>query len=70
MDTVYRAWETGDPDPTDSAETFADGIAAQVPFAVPLAVLREHLEDFRTVSDSAIVETVARLFKEERILME
>ncbi|WP_435065349.1 threonine ammonia-lyase [Halobaculum sp. EA56] len=69
-DAVYRAWQTGEPTPQDEADTFAEGIAARVPFALPLAVMREQLDAMHTVSEEAIVETVAAMFAEERILME
>jgi threonine dehydratase len=69
-DAVYHAWQTGDPAPGESAETFAEGIGARVPFALPLEIMQDGIESMYTVSESAIVHTVARLFREERILME
>jgi len=69
-DAVYHAWQTGEPAPQKSADTFAEGIGARVPFAVPLDVMREGIESMYTVPESAIIETVADLFREERILME
>ncbi|MFB6192257.1 MAG: threonine/serine dehydratase [Haloarculaceae archaeon] len=69
-DAVYRAWQTGELTPGDEADTFAEGLAARVPFAVPVAVMRERLDAMYTVSEEAIVGTVRWLFAEERILME
>lgn len=69
-DAVAQAWETGQLTPQESADTFAEGIGARVPFALPLAVMRERLAAMYTVSETAIVETVASLFENERILME
>lgn len=69
-DAVYQAWRTGDPASQESADTFAEGIGARVPFAVPLDVMRELLDAMYTVSEADIIETVADLFVEERILME
>lgn len=69
-DAVYHAWRTGEPSPQESADTFAEGIGARVPFAVPLDVMRERLDAMYTVSEADIIETVADLFIEERILME
>jgi len=70
VDAVYRAWQSGDLVPQDEADTFADGIAARVPYALPVEVLRDQLDAMYTVSEGAIVETVAAMFREERILME
>jgi threonine dehydratase len=70
VDAVYRAWQTGELTPQEEADTFADGIAARVPYALPVGVMREHLDAMYTVSEEAIVETVAAMFAEERILME
>lgn len=70
VDAVARAWRTGDLAPGESADTFAEGIAARVPFAVPVEVMRERLDAVYTVEEERIVDTVAELFEEERILME
>ncbi|WP_123622742.1 threonine/serine dehydratase [Halorubrum sp. CSM-61] len=70
VDTAYRAWQTGDLVPQEEADTFADGIAARVPYALPVQVMREELDGMYTVSEEAIVETVAAMFREEHILME
>jgi threonine dehydratase len=70
VDAAHRAWQTGDLAPQATADTFADGIAARVPYALPVRVMREGLDAFYTVDEAAIVETVAAVFREERILME
>jgi threonine dehydratase len=70
VDAVYRAWQTGDLVPQEEADTFADGIAARVPYALPVQVMRDELDGMYTVSEDAIIETVAAMFREERILME
>ena len=70
VDAAYQAWQTGDLTPQDEANTFADGIAARVPYALPVQIMRTHLDEMYTVSEEAIIETVATMFAEERILME
>jgi threonine dehydratase len=70
VDAAYRAWQTGELTPKDEADTFAEGIAARVPYALPVGVMRDRLDAMYTVSEEAIVETVATMFAEERILME
>jgi threonine dehydratase len=67
---AHRAWTDGTLDAHDRMETFAEGIATRVPFAVTTRVLREHLADFRLVTDDAIRNAVARMYCDERIVME
>ncbi|PSQ30412.1 serine/threonine dehydratase [Halobacteriales archaeon SW_10_68_16] len=67
---VYRAWTEGTLDSHDRMETFAEGVATRVPFALTTEVLREGLADFRLVSDDAIREAVARMYVDEHIVME
>lgn len=71
VDAAYQAWWTGELVPQAEADTVADGIAARVPYAIPVQVMREHLDAFSTVDDEAAIgETVASMFDQERILME
>lgn len=48
-------------------ETFADGIATRVPFALTMDVLRDRLDQFRLVSEQEIKQGTHDLFTEERI---
>lgn len=70
VDAAYQAWQTGDLISQDEADTFAEGIAARVPYALPMGIMREHLDAFYTVSEEAIFNTVRSMFENERILME
>ena len=70
VDAAYLAWQRGDLTPQEEADTFADGIAARVPSALPMELMREHVDEMYTVSEAAIIESVATVFREERILME
>ncbi|GAB7091822.1 threonine ammonia-lyase [Halorubrum luteum] len=70
VDAAYQAWQSGDLTPQEEADTFADGIAARVPYALPMELMREHVDEMYTVSEAAIIESVATVFREERILME
>jgi threonine dehydratase len=67
---AHRAWRDGTLDAHDRMETFAEGIATRVPFAVTTQVLREHLADFRLVSDDAIRNAVARMYCDDHVVME
>ncbi len=49
--SVYRALKEGGMLSLDRMETFAEGIATRVPFALPITILRRHLDDVVLVSD-------------------
>jgi threonine dehydratase len=70
VDAAYQAWRTGELTPQAEANTFAEGIAARVPYAVPMEVMRERLDAMYTVDEDAIIDAVTATFREERILME
>ena len=67
---MHRAYHEDTLEPHDRMETSAEGVATRVPFALTMELLREELADFELVSEGAIRDAVARLFTEERIVME
>ncbi|RAW44466.1 threonine/serine dehydratase [Halorubrum sp. 48-1-W] len=67
---MYRAWEEGSLEPHDRMETFAEGISTRAPFALTTEILREHLDEFRLVSDAALREGIRDFFAEETIVAE
>ncbi|WP_324661719.1 threonine ammonia-lyase [Haloarcula sediminis] len=67
---MHRAYHEDTLAPHDRMETDAEGVATRVPFALTMGILREGLADFELVSEDAIHDAVARLFTEERIVME
>ena len=67
---MYRAWSEGHLDSDDRMETFAEGVATQVPFALTMDALRDSLDDFRLVSEEAIKRGVRDLFDDETIIAE
>jgi len=67
---MYHAWTNGTLEPQDAAETFAEGIATRVPFALTARILDAHLADFRLVPDEAIRDAVARLFVDDHLVVE
>lgn len=69
-DAVYRAWSEGETPVLDRAETIAEGLATRTAFALPLAILRDHLDDFVLVTDDQIEDAIYRLVDEESILAE
>jgi len=67
---MHRAYHEDTLAPHDRMETSAEGVATRVPFALTMGLLRDGLGDFELVSEDAIGDAVARLFTEERIVME
>ncbi len=67
---MHRAYHEGTLEPHEKMETSAEGVATRVPFALTMDILRDCLADFDLVSEAAIQDAVARLFTEERIVME
>ncbi|UPM44360.1 threonine ammonia-lyase [Halocatena salina] len=67
---MYRAWKEGHLQPAERMETFAEGIATRVPFYLTTSVLRDQLDEFQLVSESAIERGIRELFFEETIVAE
>lgn len=67
---MYEAWAEGSLEPRDRTETFVEGLATGVPFALTTRILRERLHDFRLVTDEEIRDSVARLLADEHVLVE
>jgi threonine dehydratase len=67
---MHRAWAEDRLDAHDRVDTIAEGVATRVPFALTTGILRDGLADFRLVSEDAIRDAVARLFVDDRIVME
>lgn len=55
---LYRSWKTGVPTTTESADTFADGIATRIPFDLPFAMIREGVDDIVLVSEEELRDAV------------
>ncbi len=67
---MYRAWAEGDLEPHDRMETFAEGVATRVPFALTTELLRNRLDDFRLVSEASLRQGIRDMYTAERIPME
>jgi threonine dehydratase len=67
---MHRAWSEGRLDPHDRMETTAEGLATSVPFALTTELLRERLDDFVLVEDSALWDGVRRMLAADHVLME
>ncbi len=60
---VYLSWKSGTWVETDSADTFAEGLATRAPFQLPLQIMRRMLDDFVLVSEEEIQKAVLTLFE-------
>lgn len=58
---VYRSLREGRMVHLDRMETFAEGIATRVPFALPMAILRRHLDEIVLVSDEEMKAAILLL---------
>lgn len=67
---MYHAWNEGSLEPYPSMETFAEGLATRVPFALTVNILRDRLDDFLLVDDDDIIAALRTMLAEEHILIE
>ena len=67
---MCRAWAEETLAPHDRLETFAEGLATGVPFALTTRLLREELDDFLLVSDDDLRDGVATMLAEEHVVVE
>lgn len=63
---VYRSLREGGMVHLDRMETFAEGIATRVPFALPMTILRRHLDDIVLVSDEEMKVAILMLAESVR----
>lgn len=60
---VYRSWKTKQWVETDTANTFAEGLATRAPFALPLQIMRRRLDDFILVTEDQMKKTILLLLE-------
>ena len=58
---VFESWKSGKTVITDSADTFAEGLATLSPFELPLNILRRELDDFVLVTDDELRAAIRML---------
>lgn len=66
----YRSWKENRWVTTDATHTFADGVATSSPFALPLSILIEQLDDFVLLSEEELRSAVRMALEETRNLAE
>jgi threonine dehydratase len=67
---VYQSWRDRRPVTTESAATFAEGLATRASFALPLAILWELLDDFVLVSEEEMRGAIRVLLEKTHNLAE
>jgi threonine dehydratase len=66
----YLSWKAGQVVETESADTIADGLAVRRPLATNFASLRDLVDEVVTVSEDEMIDAVARLRSNERLVAE
>jgi threonine dehydratase len=67
---VYNSWSSGQLCETDSAQTFADGLATRVAFELPFHIMQEGLNAMVLVSEDEIRQAIVRLWRTTHNLAE
>jgi threonine dehydratase len=69
-DSAFRTWQAGHLERREDLHTVADGLSVHQPGEIAVAVLTSLVERVVRVNDEAILEAVAWLLREERVLSE
>ena len=67
---IHDSWHAGAPQPGTKADTFAEGVATRTPYELTFSTLVEGLEDFVTVTDAELAETIRMLLSTTHNLVE
>jgi threonine dehydratase len=67
---MHRAWANDTLAAHDRMETFAEGLATSVPFAMTTDLLREELDDFLLVDDESLRTAMADLLADDHLVIE
>lgn len=67
---VYLSWKNGALMETETASTFADGLATRVAFPMPFAIMREGLDAMALVSENEMRQAILRLLRTTHNLAE
>jgi threonine dehydratase len=66
--SAYLSWKSGNLETTESANTFADGLATRSAFELTVDIMRENLDDFVLVSEEEMKAAI-RLYVEKAHLI-
>ena len=68
--SIYESWRSRRLVTTESANTFAEGLATRAPFQLPLEILWDLLDDFVLVSEAELQEAIRVLLEKAHSLAE
>lgn len=66
----YRSWKARERVEMPSAATFAEGLQTRVPFALPMRILWDHLDDFLLVSEEDLRRGILTYLLEAHLIAE
>jgi threonine dehydratase len=67
---VYQSWKSSTMCETESANTFADGLATRVAFALPFEIMQQSLDTMALVSEEEMRQAIMRLLRTTHNLAE
>lgn len=67
---VYQSWKQGRICETDSADTFADGLATRIAFTLPFSIMQHGVDDMVLVSEDEMRQAIVRLLRTTHNLAE
>lgn len=67
---IYRSWKEGRRVTTETADTFAEGLATRQPFEMTLALLPKLVDEMTLVSDDDLRAAIALLIESARLVAE
>lgn len=68
--SYYLSWKSGQATPTDSCNTFADGLATRTPAAANVEAIREIVDDVVLVSEEEMRKAIGMLLLREHVVAE
>jgi threonine dehydratase len=67
---VYLSWKAGELQQTESSDTFAEGIATRVAFALTFSIIKERIDDIVLVSEDEMRQAIVTLLEQAHMLAE
>jgi threonine dehydratase len=68
--SYYLSWKEGRVIPTDTCDTCADGLATRTPEPPNVEAIRQFVDDVMLVSEQQMLDAVAHLYKQEKVVAE
>ena len=68
--SVYLSWKAGELRETESADTFAEGLATRVAFELPFSIIKDRIDDIVLVSEDEMRRAIVTLLDRAHMLAE